>query len=85
MTSIYGVRPLMTHRRWSLWQRPLMMPVVLSEWSDARVALSLPEWLCRCPSGSDDARVALIISERSDARVAVTMPECLDDDRHEGV
>jgi hypothetical protein len=46
MTSIYGVRPLMIHRGWSLWRRPLMMPVVLSERSDARVALTVPEWLC---------------------------------------
>jgi hypothetical protein len=63
MTSVYGVRPLMTHRGWSLWRRPLMMPVVLSERSDARVALTL----------SSDARVALTLS--SNARVALTLPE----------
>jgi hypothetical protein len=41
MTSIYGVRPLMIHRGWSLWRWPLMMPVVLSERSDARGAMTI--------------------------------------------
>jgi hypothetical protein len=66
MTSIYGVRPSMTHRGWSLWQRPLMMPVVLSERSDARVALTFDARVAL----TFDARVALTLS--CEARVALT-------------
>jgi hypothetical protein len=65
MTTVYGVRPLMTLPvAGRLWQRPLMTAVVLSE-------VETPEWLC--PSG------CMMMFGSGGARVA--MPEWLYNDR----